>query len=140
MESTNKPPQALVERVQKLHKVIDDLRYRYHVLDDPSVTDADYDSLMRELVEYEEKYPELRTSDSPSQKIGGQPLAKFKKAEHSTSMLSLQDVFTEEEFLKWVERTEKLAGQKLEYYVELKVDGLAVALRYEKGLLICGAT
>ncbi len=138
---TEQVPNTIQERVLKLRKVIDDLRYRYHVLDDPTVTDADYDSLMRELVDYENQYPELRTPDSPSQRVGGKPLEKFGQVIHQYPMLSLTDAFDESELRAWDIRMKKLVPNgEFEYYVEVKVDGLALSLVYEDGLLQTGAT
>ncbi len=140
-QSAQKPTRAISERVTQLRQVIDDLRYRYHVLDDPQVTDTDYDSLMRELVSYEEKYPELRTSDSPSQRIGGTPLKKFAQVSHAYPMLSLTDAFNEEELRSWESRMKRLvANGNYQYYTEVKIDGLAIALTYKDGLLVTGAT
>lgn len=99
-------------RIEKLRKVIDDFRYRYHVLNDPTVTDANYDSLMEELVSLEKQYPEFRDSNSPSQKVGGQPLKEFKNVAHQTPMLSLNDAFNEEEMDDWLERMARLVGEK----------------------------
>ncbi len=131
----------IIERVEKLRQVIDDLRYRYHVLDDPEVTDADYDSLMRELVHYEEEYPTLRTPDSPSQRVGGKPLDKFRRIEHATPMLSLNDAFNDEELQQWENRIKRLMPHgHFTYYAEVKMDGLAVSLVYENGVLQTGAT
>lgn len=134
-------PQDVIERVEKLRTVIDDLRYRYHVLDDPTVTDADYDSLMRELVGYEEQYPELQTPDSPSHRVGGKPLDKFRPIEHMYPMLSLTDAFNEEEMRAWETRMKRLVPNgNYSYYAEVKVDGLALSLVYEDGVLQTGAT
>lgn len=134
-------PKNIIERVAKLRSVIDDLRYRYHVLDDPTVTDADYDSLMRELVGYEEQYPELQTPDSPSQRIGGKPLDKFAQVTHRYPMMSLTDAFNEEEMQAWENRMKRLVPNgDYTYYAEVKMDGLALSLVYENGVLQTGAT
>ena len=85
------------DRISKLSKLIDDLRYRYHVLDDPEVTDSDYDSLMRELVQLETEFPDLRSQNSPSQKVGGVPLKEFQSIRHAVPMISLNDAFDETE-------------------------------------------
>jgi len=131
-------------RIGKLRQVIDDFRYRYHVLDDPSVKDSDYDSLMRELVKLEKEYPELADSNSPSQKVGGAPLKKFENVAHQTPMLSLNDAFDEKELKDWYERLVRLAGERAVkesgFYGEIKMDGLAVSLVYENGALKYGAT
>ncbi len=140
-------------RVEKLRKTIDDYRYRYHVLDDPTVTDAVYDSLMEELRKLEKQYPELQTPDSPSQRIGGRPLDKFQKVKHRLRQWSLDDAFSLGELKDWEERNEKIIAKKVsreeykslkkeltDYTVELKIDGLKIILEYEKGLLVQGAT
>ena len=130
-------------RIEKLSRVIDDLRYRYHVLDDPMVTDSDYDSLMHELVGIEDEYPDLKSPDSPSQKVGGMPLKKFENVVHQNQMISLNDVFDEAELTDWYEKIERMAGDEVKnsgFFVEIKMDGLAVSLVYEKGKLVYGAT
>ncbi|HUD20824.1 MAG TPA: NAD-dependent DNA ligase LigA, partial [Candidatus Saccharimonadales bacterium] len=134
--------QEIIERVEKLREKIDDLRHRYHVLDDPSVSDDIYDSLTRELRILEEKYPELVTPDSPTQRVGGKPLDKFVKVTHATPMLSLNDAFDEQEVKDWFERITKLepAAAKSNFYCELKMDGLACSLIYQDGLLVQAAT
>ncbi len=131
-------------RIEKLRKYIDSMRYRYHVLDDPTVTDADYDSLMEELVILERKFPEFYSPNSPSQKVGGKPLLKFKTIAHQTPMISLSDAFDEKEMNDWYERMVRLVGNKpideSGFYCEIKMDGLAVSLVYENGELIYGVT
>ena len=131
-------------RIEKLSKLIDDLRYRYHVLDDPEVTDMDYDSLMHELVQLETQYPDLKKSTSPSQKVGGVPLKKFENIVHQAPMISLNDVFDEKELRGWYDRIVRLASEKdikkSGFYGEIKMDGLAVSLVYESGALVYGAT
>lgn len=132
---------AIRERVTRLRTVINDLRYRYHVLDDPTVTDSDYDSLMRELVGYETEYPELLTPDSPSQRVGGKPLAKFSQIHHEIPMLSLTDAFNEEEMEQWENRMKRIVPKgDYTYYAEVKMDGLAISLVYRDGILETGAT
>ncbi|OQA52061.1 MAG: DNA ligase [candidate division WS2 bacterium ADurb.Bin280] len=131
-------------RIEKLRKEIDENRYFYHVLDNPRVSDAVDDSLKHELVNLEQEHPDLITPDSPSQRVGGQPLDKFEKVNHKSPMLSLNDAFSKEELEKWQERLAKIVGEKniqeSEYYCELKMDGLAVALIYKNGILEKGAT
>ncbi|MFA7253663.1 MAG: NAD-dependent DNA ligase LigA [Patescibacteria group bacterium] len=131
-------------RIEKLRKYIDDMRYRYHVLDDPTVTDADYDSLMHELVKLESQFPEFYDPNSPSQKVGGEPIKKFKTIVHQSPMISLNDAFDEKEMKDWYDRMVRLVGPKpiddSGYYCEIKMDGLAVSLVYEDGYLIYGAT
>jgi DNA ligase (NAD+) len=135
---------AAKKRIETLKKEIDQNRYYYHVLDKPRVSDAVDDSLKRELNELETEFPEFLSSDSPSQRVGGQPLKKFKKVVHSKPMLSLNDVFTFSGLQEWQERLFKLAGEKnirdSGYYCELKMDGLAVSLIYENGIFVSGTT
>ena len=132
------------ERIIKLRTLISDLGYRYYVLDDPAVTDAQYDSLMRELIGLEEQFPELKSPDSPSQKVGGEPLKKFNRTQHESPMMSLNDAFNEKEVQSWYERIVLILGKakidKSGYYCEIKMDGLAVSLIYEDGKLIRGVT
>lgn len=123
------------KRAIELKNLMAKYSYEYYVLDAPSVSDAIYDGLMRELKDIEAKYPELITPDSPTQRVGGQPLAQFKKVEHSSRMLSLNDVFNQTDVEAWVKRTEKLApGNKHDYSAEIKMDGLACALVYQDGV------
>ncbi len=110
--------------------------YEYYVLDAPSVNDAVYDGLMRELKQLEQQYPELVTPDSPTQRVGGQPLAEFTKVEHSVRMISLNDVFSREDVEAWLVRTDKLApGTQHEFFTDIKMDGLSCALVYQDGVL-----
>ncbi len=131
-------------RIEKLREYIDTMRYKYHVLDDPGITDADYDSLMRELVGLEKEFPEFNDPLSPSQKIGGEPLDKFEPMKHRTPMLSLNDAFDEAEMKDWLARMTRLvSAQNIEmsgYYCEIKMDGLALSLIYEHGILVDGVT
>lgn len=129
------------KRIEKLKAEINKHRYSYHVLDTIGISDAAFDSLKNELEELELKFPDLVTPDSPTQRVGGQPLDKFKKIAHSSPMLSLNDAFGEGEISAWQERIQKLVPQsKLDFFCELKLDGLAVALVYENGVLAYGAT
>lgn len=136
---TNK--QQAQERIEKLKKEINRIRYSYHVLDKQIVSDAVKDSLQHELAQLEEQFPDLITPDSPSQRVAGKPLEKFAKVTHKIPMLSLNDAFSFEELKAWEERISKLLpGQKLDYYAEIKMDGLAVALEYENGIFVGGST
>ncbi|MEK5271337.1 NAD-dependent DNA ligase LigA [Aeribacillus sp. FSL K6-8394] len=126
-------------RVKELHKLLNQYNYEYHVLDNPSVPDAKYDRLMRELIELEEKYPELKTPDSPSQRVGGAVLDAFRKVAHRVPMLSLANAFNEQDLRDFDRRVRQAVGD-VEYVVELKIDGLAVSLRYENGLFVQGST
>jgi len=144
MELNEKQAQV---RYEKLAKEIDKLRYEYHVLDKPEVTDEVYDSLMEELRRLEEQFPKLKTSDSPLRRIGGKPLEKFQKIRHKVRQWSFDDVFSFEELQKWEEKIlrmkekiPKIRNERLEYCCEVKIDGLKIILTYEKGILKNGAT
>jgi DNA ligase (NAD+) len=130
------------ERIVKLRGQIEELRYRYHVKNDPKVTDDVYDSLSRELAKLEQQFPEFADLTSPTNRVAGKPLAKFIKVPHSVPMLSLNDAFSKEEVQAWENRLKKLlpANTILEYFAELKLDGLAVSLIYENGIFTRGAT
>lgn len=135
-------PSAAATRAAKLRAQINELRYRYHVLDDPQASDDVYDSLSQELRAIEKQYPQLITPDSPTQRVGSQPLAKFQAVAHTTPMLSLNDVFNETELEAWIARTQKLlpADHKPQYHLDIKMDGLAAALIYQDGKLEQGLT
>ncbi len=133
------------ERITKLSAEINKLRYEYHVLDKPDVTDEIYDSLTSELCILEEKYPEFKFSDSPTQRIGGRALDKFQKITHKVRQWSFSDLFNFADLQKWEEKVEKLRDkflpeEKLEYVCELKIDGLKVILNYKNGDFTQGAT
>jgi DNA ligase (NAD+) len=117
-----------------------DHQYRYYVLDAPTISDAEFDGLLRELESLEAAYPSLVTPDSPSQNVGGTFSTLFTPVEHAERMLSLDNVFNADELAAWAERTVRDAGGPVEFICELKVDGLAINLTYEKGRLIRGAT
>ncbi len=129
-------------RLIKLRQEIDRQRYNYHVLDRETMSAAALDSLKNELFQLENQYPDLITPDSPTQRVAGQPLAKFKKTVHSQPMVSLFDAFSEADMLAWEERNRNYLKRELaaEYYCELKLDGLAINLKYEKGILVQGST
>lgn len=133
---------AAAKRIIKLRDLINDYRYHYHVLDESIMSEAAADSLKHELAQLEAEYPELITPDSPTQRVAGAPLPGFTQIEHSSRMLSLNDVFDEAEMQAWQERLVKLlpADAKLEYFVDVKMDGLAAALVYEDGMLARGIT
>ena len=131
----------IVKKIEELREKIRHHNYRYYVLDDPIISDAEYDQLMKELEEWETKYPQYINSSSPTQRIGIEPVSGFTTVKHVTSMLSLANAFSTEELQAFDPRIKKLIPQqKLEYVVELKIDGLAVALVYENGIFIRGAT
>ena len=127
------------ERYLELIKIINEADYNYHTLDKPTITDQEYDSYLRELYNIEEAHPELVRSDSPSQRAGGQVLDEFKKITHTIPMLSLSNVFNEEEIRQFDDRIKK-EGIDPKYVAELKIDGLSVSLNYRNGKLVSAAT
>jgi len=130
------------KRVKKLRDLIEKARYAYHVLDKPIMEDEVLDSLKHELYALEQQYPQLITPDSPTQRVGGEPLDEFKKVAHSTPMLSLEDCFSFEELKEWDEKNKRFLKKNFytTYFAELKIDGLAVSLVYENGVFVQGAT
>src|SRR5689334_1226306 len=115
--------------------------HAYYVLAQPSISDQDYDRLYRQLLDLEKEFPQLISSDSPSQRVGGQPLKAFKPVPHVQPMLSLDNTYSQEELREFVQRLQRLLpNEKLDWVVEPKVDGVAINLRYEKGVFTCGAT
>jgi DNA ligase (NAD+) len=127
-------------RVEELRDLINLHDYRYYVLDDPEVSDAEYDELMRELRALEEEFPEFVTPDSPTQRVSGAPTELFAPAQHREPMLSLDNAFSWEELNAWGKRVERQVGRQADFVCELKIDGLAVALTYENGAYGRGAT
>jgi len=134
--------QKAAERAAKLRELIHYHNYRYHTLNDPEISDAEYDALFRELREIEEAHPELITPDSPTQRVGSEPLPEFAKVTHPHPMTSLSDASSPEDVAAWLQRVRRMLGDEveLEFVAEPKIDGLAVALTYEEGLLVRGAT
>jgi len=133
--------QQAKQRIEKLKKLINHHRYLYHVLDKEEISEAALDSLKHELYTLEQQYPDFITADSPTQRVGGEPLKKFKKIEHKIPMLSIEDIFSEKELYDWEEHLKRLTREsRLEYFAELKIDGFAITLIYEKGIFIAGAT
>lgn len=133
--------QTLAEkRVKELHNLLNQYGYEYYVLDNPSVPDAEYDALLNELIRLEEQFPSLRTNDSPSQRIGGEILDMFSKVQHQKPMLSLGNAFNEADLRDFDRKVRAAIGEDFSYVCELKIDGLAVSLRYENGLFEQGAT
>ncbi|MEK7566158.1 MAG: NAD-dependent DNA ligase LigA [Patescibacteria group bacterium] len=131
------------ERTDQLKKTINHHRYLYHVLDNPEISDAALDSLKKELFDLEQQFPDLITLDSPTQRVGGQPLKKFQKVAHEKPMLSFNDAFSEKDMGDWMIRVENFLNKKLTgetYYCELKIDGLAIELVYENGIFLQGST
>ncbi|MGW5973510.1 NAD-dependent DNA ligase LigA [Streptomyces sp. NPDC055186] len=139
-ETTSVPAEAR-ERHAKLAEQIEEHRFRYYVNDAPVISDAEFDRLLRELEELEGEYPELRTPDSPTQKVAGAYETEFTSVQHVSRMLSLDNTFNDDDLAAWVERIHKELGeQKFHFLCELKVDGLAVNLTYERGRLVRAAT
>jgi len=155
--------QEAKKRIEKLKKVISHHRYLYHVLDRQEISDAAFDSLKHELYQLEQEFPEFITPDSPTQRVGGQPLKEFKKVPHAFPMLSMEDIFSQEELQDWEDylktrarRSRAKGGDEAlasstrlaphqfngggEYFSELKIDGFAISLIYENGLFSCGST
>jgi len=128
------------KRMNDLIKEINYHNEKYYNQDQPEISDYDYDTLMRELISIEEEHPELKKVDSPSNRVGGAPLDKFNQIVHKTPMLSLANVFSEEEIRSFDKRVRDLAGKDLEYVVEFKIDGLSVGLTYQDGELKNGST
>ncbi|MBU1036146.1 NAD-dependent DNA ligase LigA, partial [bacterium] len=129
------------KKIEELREKIRYHNYQYYVLDNPIVSDAEYDQLMKELIELEKKYPQYISPSSPTQRVGIEPVSEFVTVRHIAPMLSLANAFSPEELRAFDQRIKKLVPeQKLEYVVELKIDGLAVALVYENGIFIRGAT
>ena len=144
------------QRIKKLKELINYHRHLYHVLDKQEISDAALDSLKKELFDLENHFPEFVTPDSPTQRVGGEPLKEFKKVTHVSRMLSLNDVFSKEDFHDWINRISKLLNQQatasggvppeggkknqLDFYCELKIDGLAIELEYENGIFKTGST
>ena len=140
MATTNIPADA-VQQASELRDLLNYHNYRYYVLDSPEVGDAQYDALMRELRAIEAEHPELVTTDSPTQRVGAAPAEGFAQVEHTRPMHSLGNAFDDEEFMAWHKRvSDLLEGEPFDMVCELKYDGLAVALTYEDGVLVRGAT
>ncbi|MGE7907140.1 NAD-dependent DNA ligase LigA [Peribacillus sp. NPDC094092] len=132
--------QAAEKKVLELQTLLNQYSYEYYVMDQPSVPDAEYDRLLRELIEYEEQFPELQTADSPTQRVGGAILDMFEKVEHTIPMLSLGNAFNESDLRDFDRKVRQSVGENFSYVCELKIDGLAVTLQYENGYFARGAT
>ena len=136
-----KATKSTQDEIESLRDEIRHHEYRYYVLDDPEISDAEFDRLMNELKKLEAANPELITPDSPTQRVGGKPREGFVKVPHSVSMLSLDNAYNEEELRNWERRVHELSGRKdVEFVCELKLDGMSLALRYEGGKLVRGIT
>ncbi len=129
------------KKIEVLREKIRHHEYLYYVLDQPEISDADFDKLMRDLKDLEAKHPELLTADSPTQRVGGKPREGFVKVPHSSPMLSLDNTYNEEELRAWERRVHELSGRRdVDYVCELKLDGMSLALIYEDGKLLRGIT
>src|SRR5882762_10978892 len=127
--------------VDALREKIRHHEHRYYVLDDPEISDAEFDKLLNQLKKIEAEHPELITPQSPTQRVGGKPRAGFVKVAHSSPMLSLDNAYSEEELHEWERRVHELSGRSdVEYVCELKLDGMSLAVLYEDGLLARGIT
>ena len=135
---------SVEQDVLALREQLNHHNYRYYVLDDPSIPDAEYDRLFQQLKALETTHPELVTEDSPTQRVGGAPLDEFTQVQHEMPMLSLDNAFNEEDMESFnrriLERLEVSAEEILEYACEPKLDGIAISLLYEQGMLVRGAT
>jgi len=139
--SSSDPDKKIEKKIEALREKIRHHEYRYYVLDDPEISDADFDTLMNELKRLEAEHPALVTPDSPTQRVGGKPREGFVKAKHSSPMLSLDNAYSEEELRDWERRVHELSGRTdLEYMCELKLDGMSLALVYSDGRLERGIT
>ena len=132
--------QEAKKRIAKLKKEIEHHRYLYHVLDKQEISDEALDSLKNELFKLEQEFPDLATPDSPTQRVGGEPLEEFGKVEHRVPMFSLFDAFSEQDMRDWETRLKGIFEGDWNYFCELKLDGLAMSLRYENGVFVQGAT
>jgi len=134
-------PKGSEKKIEALREKIRHHEYRYYVLDDPEISDAQFDQLMNELKKLEAGNPELVTTDSPTQRVGGKPREGFLKAPHSSPMLSLDNTYSEDELRNWERRVHELSGREdVDYVCELKLDGMSLALRYEDCKLVRGIT
>ena len=127
------------QKIKQLRKELNHHNYKYYVENNPEISDYEYDQLLKELEKLEEEYPELITPDSPTQRVGGEPLDEFQTVEHKIPMLSLANTYNEQELIEFDERVQKNVGT-VEYVVEPKIDGAGIALYYENGLFVRGAT
>jgi DNA ligase (NAD+) len=138
--AVKKSQSSPVERARELRAALAEASYNYHVLDTPAISDAEYDEMLRELVAIEEAHPDLVTPDSPTQRVGAAPSSDFPPYRHAVPMLSLSNVFDEDGLRAFDARVRKLAGSEPAYVCELKIDGLAMSLRYEEGALLSAGT
>ena len=130
-----------IREVKKLRKIISQHNYQYYVLDDPEISDAEYDRLLKKLIEIEKDFPNLITSNSPTQRVGATPLPEFKEVEHVVPMLSLANAFDKDEMVRFYERiVRELNDKNLSFSGETKLDGLAVSIFYKNSILETAST
>ena len=140
-----KNEKVVFRKLEKLRETIEQYNFAYYVLDDPVASDSEYDRLMRQLEALEEKYPNFSVLNSPSQRVGVRPIREFKEVRHGLPMLSLENALSKTELANWLDRRVKrplkaveIAGTDIDFAAEPKLDGAAVSVRYEKGLLVLG--
>src|SRR6201987_3630416 len=134
-------PKDAEKKIEALREKIRHHEYRYFVLDNPEISDQEFDKLTKQLKDLEAEHPELITPDSPTQRVGGKPREGFVKVRHSSPMLSLDNTYSEEELRGWERRVRELSGRRdVDYVCELKLDGMSLALTYEDGKLARGVT
>src|SRR5271170_1567885 len=135
------PSKDVEKKIEALREKIRHHEYLYYVVDNPEISDLEFDKLMRQLKDLEAEHPELITADSPTQRVGGKPREGFVKVPHSSPMLSLDNTYNEEELRDWERRVHELTGRSdVDYVSELKLDGMSLALLYEGGKLVRGVT
>ena len=142
MDAVEQITPEIRQRVQEIQKLLQQAIHEYYVLDAPTLPDAVYDQLYRELQDLETRYPELITPDSPTQRVGANPANRFTSVKHNVPLYSLENAFGNADLTKWQERWQRSAPEvtEFDYICELKIDGNALALTYENGLLVRGAT
>ena len=134
-------PKNIKQKISYLREKLNTSSHKYYVLNQPDITDQEYDSMLRELISLEKNNPDLITSDSPTQRIGSNPSSTFEQVIHQNEMLSLSNVFNFQELIEWKERCEKQSNKIIsEFVLEEKIDGLAISLTYISGILTIGAT
>lgn len=132
--------QEIKERMDSLVEVLNQYGYSYYVLDNPTVPDSEYDQKLRELEDLEKAYPDLAREDSPTQRIGGEPLDAFRKVTHETPMMSLGNAFNEQDLRDFARRAQEGVSGEVTFVCELKIDGLAISLKYQEGKFVLGST
>jgi DNA ligase (NAD+) len=134
------PSSSPAQRAAELRQVIDHHNRKYYVDAAPEISDREFDRLLHELIDLEKKHPELATPDSPTQRVGGEPIEGFEKVAHRVPMMSIDNSYSADDLKKFDADVRKAAGKEVEYTVELKIDGVSMSLSYEDGLLTLGAT